>query len=79
MIWWPSTTGGYCLLGNAHVLALSEAFPYEAHLIVETLHSVLTPAYVLRIFVIDKLGSTVFADEDATFVIRDLVCVQGGV
>lgn len=67
--------GGDCLLGHAHLLALSEAFPYETHLIVEALHSVLTPAYILRIFVIDKLGSTIFADEDPTLRIYNPVRV----
>jgi hypothetical protein len=66
---------GGCLLGHAHLLALSEAFPYEAHLEVEALHSVLTPAYILRIFVIDKLGPTIFADEDPTLGIYNLVRV----
>jgi hypothetical protein len=66
-------------LRHAHLFALSEAFPYEAHLIVEALHSVLTPAYILRIFVIDKLCSTIFADEDPTLGIHNLVRVQGGV
>lgn len=67
------------LLGHAHLLTLSETFPYEAHLIVEALHSVLTPAYILRIFVIDKLCSTIFADEDSTLGIYNPVRVQGGV
>ena len=67
------------LLGHAHLLALSESFPYEAHLIVKALHSVLTPAYILRIFVIDKLCSTIFADEDPTLGIHNPVRVQGGV
>jgi len=64
-----------CLLGHDHLLTLSETFPYEAHLIVEALHSVLTPAYILRIFVIDNFCSTVFADKDPTFVICNLVRV----
>jgi hypothetical protein len=64
-----------CLLGHDHLLTLSEAFPYEAHLIVEALHSVLTPAYILRIFVIDNFRPTVFADKDPTFVICNLVRV----
>lgn len=68
---------GLYSLGHDHFLALAEAFPYETHLIVEALHSVLTPAYILRVFVIDKLCSTVFADKDPTFVIRNLVGVQG--
>jgi hypothetical protein len=67
--------GGDCLLGHAHLLALSEAFPYEAHLKVEALHSVLTPAYILRIFVIDQLCPTIFADEDPTLGIYNPVCV----
>ena len=71
--------GGEGLLGHDHLLALSKAFSYEAHLIVEALHSVLTPAYILRIFVIDELCSTVFADKDPTFVVCNLVRVQRGV
>ena len=71
--------GGGGLLGHDHLLALSKAFSYEAHLIVEALHSVLTPAYILRIFVIDELCSTVFADKDPTFVVCNLVRVQRGV
>jgi hypothetical protein len=70
---------GQCLLGHDHLLALSEAFPYEAHLIVEALHPVLTPAYILRVFVVDELCSTVFADKDPTSVVCNLVRVQGGV
>jgi hypothetical protein len=62
-----------CLLGHDHFFALSEPFTYEAHLKVETLHPVLTPAHVLRIFVIDKFCPTVFADEDPTFVVCNLV------
>jgi hypothetical protein len=71
--------GKRSLLRHAHLLALSEAFPYEAHLIVEALHSVLTPAYILRIFVIDELCATIFADEDPTLRIHNPVRVQGGV
>jgi hypothetical protein len=56
-----------------------EAFPYEAHLIIEALHSVLTPAHILRIFVIDELCSAVFADKDPADGIYKLVRVQGGV
>ena len=63
------------LLGHAHLLTLSETFPYEAHLIVEALHSVLTPAYILRIFVIDELCSTILAGEDPTLVIYNPVRV----
>ena len=66
---------GSCLLGHDHFLALSEAFPYEAHLIIEALHSVLTSADILRILVIDKLCSTVFANKDTTFVICNLIRV----
>ena len=66
---------GLCLLRHDHFFAFSEALPYEAHLIVEALHSVLTSADILRIFVIDKFCSTVFAYKDTTFVICDLVRV----
>jgi hypothetical protein len=75
----PLRGAGLCLLGHDHLLAFSEAFPYEAHLIVEALHSVLTPSYILRIFVIDKFCSTVLADKDPTLVICNLVRVQRGV
>lgn len=79
LLWLSAHDGGDCLLGHDHLLTLSKAFSYEAHLIVEALHSVLTPAYILRIFVIDELCSTVFADKDPTFVVCNLVGVQGGV
>ena len=71
--------GERCLLGHDHLLAFSEAFPYEAHLIVEALHSVLTSTYILRIFIIDELCGTVFADKDPTSVVCNLVRIQGGV
>jgi hypothetical protein len=67
------------LLGHDHLFAFSEALPYEAHLVVEALHSVLTAPHILRVFVVDELGFTVFADEHPALVIRDSVCVQGGV
>ena len=67
------------LLGHDHLLAFSEALPYEAHLIVEALHSVLTAAHILRVFVVDEFRFTVFADEHPALVIRDLVRVERGV
>jgi hypothetical protein len=71
--------GGSGLLGHNHLFAFSEALSYEAHLIVEALHSVLTATYILRVFVVDELRFTVFADEHPALVIRDPVRVQGGV
>ena len=63
------------LLGHYHLFAFSEAFPYETHLVVETLHSVLTTTHILCVFVVDELRFAVFADEHPALVIRDLVRV----
>jgi hypothetical protein len=76
---WGGEKVGLGLLGHDHLFAFSEALPYEAHLIVEALHSVLTAAHILRVFVVDELRFTVFADEHPALVIRDSVRVEGGV
>ena len=70
-----SGKSGLALLGHDHLFAFPEALPYEAHLVVEALHSVLTATYILRIFVVDELRFTVFADEYPAFVIRNPVCI----
>ena len=65
----------FCLLGHNHLFAFSEALPYEAHLIVVALHSVLTATHILRVFVVDELRFAVFADENPALIVRDLVRV----
>jgi hypothetical protein len=48
-------------------------------LVVEALHSVLTAAHILCVFVVDEFRFTIFADEYPALVIRDPVCVKRGV